>query len=80
MWYIRYSSLGYSDNGTQYQWGLPNDIPIAADFDGDGKDRPGRLSPGNGMWYIRYSSLGYSGNGANYQWGLPRRHPDCGRL
>ena len=47
------------------------DVPVTADFDGDGKTDIERLAghpPGN--WFIRYSSLNYSVDGyGHYQWG-----------
>ena len=37
-WFIRFSSQGFSiATANFFQWGLPGDVPIAADFDGDGK-------------------------------------------
>jgi hypothetical protein len=72
-WYILYSSLGYSA-ANSYQWGLPGDIPIAGDFDGDGKTELTVWRPSDGTWYIRYSSLGYSAANT-FQWGLPQDSP-----
>ena len=54
-----------------FQWGLFNDIPLAADFDGDGRTDLTVYRPSDGGWFIRYSSLGYAVNQwAYYQWGL----------
>ena len=71
-WYIRYSSLGYALNQWAYfQWGLSTDIPLAADFDGDGRSDLVVYRPSDGGWYIRYSALGYAQNQWGYfQWGL----------
>ena len=72
-WFLRDSSRGYSAvNSDYFQWGLPGDVPTAADFDGDGKTDLTVFRPSTGEWLIRYSSLAYSvGGSAVYQWGLP---------
>jgi hypothetical protein len=68
VWYIRYSSLGYLG---QFQWGLADDVPIAGDFDGDGKTDLAIWRPSNGSWYIRYSLIGYGVSATGfYQWGV----------
>ena len=40
--------------------GLPGDLPIAAEFDGDGKTELTVFRPSTGEWFIRYSTSGYS--------------------
>ena len=72
-WYVRYSSLSYST--TTYwlvQWGMPGDIPLIADFDGDRVAELAVFRPSSGQWYVRYSSLGYSTSTYwRVQWGMP---------
>ena len=55
--------LGYAVNQSAYfQWGLSTEMPLAADFDGDGRTDLAVYRPSNGGWFIRYSStLGYAG-------------------
>ena len=74
---IRYSSTGFAlDQWAYFQWGTATDIPIAADFDGDGTSDLVFYRPSNGGWYIRYSSRGYATNQTSYyQWGLPTDIP-----
>ena len=48
------ASTGYI--GYQAQFGLPNDLPRPADFDGDGKTDMAVWRPSNTTWYIRFSS------------------------
>jgi hypothetical protein len=51
---------------------LPGDLPIATDFDGDGRTDIAVFRLVIGGWFIRYSSLGYStASSSLYQWGLP---------
>ncbi len=37
-------------------WGLPGDIPTAADYDNDGTTDFSVIRPSNGFWYIQYAS------------------------
>jgi VCBS repeat protein/FG-GAP repeat protein len=51
-------------------WGTRGDIPIGADFDGDGKADACVWRPTDGRWYILYSKSDYSyGAASAMQWG-----------
>jgi len=55
-----------------FQWGLPTDIPVAGDFDGDGRPDLVIYRPAIGTWYLRLSSAGYAlAQAVKIQWGLP---------
>jgi hypothetical protein len=70
-WYVRFSSSEYSfADWTSFQWGVPGDMPLAADFDGDRKTDLTIFRPSSGEWFIRYSSTGYSYSFGTYQWGV----------
>jgi FG-GAP-like repeat len=69
-----YSLTGASDWKTMNVtgWGLPGDIPLRADFDGDGIPDLVVYRPSNGTWYILFSSTNFSYSSfAAYQWGAP---------
>jgi outer membrane protein assembly factor BamB len=61
MWYIQYSSGGSS---ALVQWGEGQfgDVPVPADYDGDGKADIAVWRPGDGNWYIIDSSTGQRQN------------------
>ena len=61
------------------QWGLPGDVPVPADYDGDGFAELAVWRPSNGVWFLRMSSNGYDRAHAQvYQWGLPGDLPIVG--
>ena len=64
---------------TSLSWGLPGDIPVIGDWNGDGKDDIGIFRPSSSMW-----SLDSNGNSAwevsdtTLSWGLPADIPVIG--
>ena len=70
-WYVRFSASNYSQaTSAWYQWGLPSDIPLVSDFDGDGRTDLAvyRPSSAHGTW--RISSSSYSSRQISIRWGL----------
>ncbi len=65
-WYL--SQTWNSASATIKQWGLPGDVPVPGEYDGDGKNDFAVWRPANGTWYILPSSS--PNNSGIYQWGL----------
>jgi hypothetical protein len=76
-WYWLTSSTGYNYTAQQNkQWGAPGDIPVSADFDGDGKTDLAVWRPSSGTWYVLSSSTGYDYAAQwGWQWGAPTDIP-----
>ena len=76
-WY----TCGYVNEGNCWaygraeQFGLPGDIPMGADFDGDGEDDLVVWRPSYGYWFIRSSK---DRSTQFIQWGLPGDLPLTG--
>lgn len=76
----------YSINGdsnwttiSEYQWGVTGDVPVRADFDGDGKPDLVVYRPSDLNWYVRFSSHNFSfATWTSYAWGLPGDIPMAG--
>jgi len=76
-----YEGLGYvidssTGAGRRNGWGLPDHIPVFADYDGDGKTDFASWNPIEGNWYFILSSTGAQ---PVVYWGAPGDIPVPGR-
>ena len=67
-WFIRQSTTGFTTS-VSFQWGLPRDVPVPGDYDGDGKTDLAVYRPATGTWYISQSTTDYT-TSVSFQWGL----------
>jgi hypothetical protein len=70
-WWIVNSGYLSGRTKKQYeviQWGLPGDIPLPADYSGNGRSDTTIWRPATGTWFVRSSD---TNSVETQQWGLP---------
>ncbi len=61
IWYILRSNSGYTPGGVYYEvWGVPSDVPVPGDYDGDGRDDVAVWRSSTGEWWIQRSTGGFT--------------------
>jgi hypothetical protein len=80
MWYLTNERSGQpGSTGGILNFGLPGDLPVAGDWDGDGRDSVGVFRPSNAMWYLTNERSGQPGvTGGILNFGLPGDLPVAG--
>lgn len=62
-----------------FQWGLPGDVSVHGDFDGDGVADLAVYRPSTGTWWILFSRTHFAPTDyQSFQWGLPGDVPMAG--
>ena len=68
VWDILKSSTNFTTY-TGYAWGVSGDVPVPADYDGDGVTDVAIYRPAFGHWFILNSITGFTTYSAR-QWGV----------
>lgn len=73
VWTLRMPD-GTSDS---FYYGVPSDVPMMCDWDGNGIDTPGLYRRDNGYMYLRYSN-DFGTADIEFFYGIPSDYPICG--
>ncbi len=73
IWYT--TSMDDAGGYSATKWGVEGDLPVPADYDGDGIMDIAVWRPSSGMWYINLSS---DGSVKYISWGMTTQHPTGG--
>jgi hypothetical protein len=71
-WHLRHAD----GSATTFYYGVPGDVPLLGDWDGDGDDTPGMYRPSNGFAYLTNTmppdgGVGVADSGLAFFFGIP---------
>jgi hypothetical protein len=75
-WHIRNSNSGGAPDSS-FWFGLPGQVPVVGDWNGDGVETPGSYEPQTGTWRLRNSNS-TGGSNVTFQYGGSQYRPVVG--
>jgi CHAP domain len=65
--WLLHTTSGAAITGNGFLWGIPGDIPVPGDYNGDGKSDLVTWRPSTGMWYMRtVTGAAIAGTGTHF--------------
>ena len=72
-------NFAWEPSDTSLSWGMPNDMPVIGDWNGDGKDGFGIFRPSSGIWSIDSNeNFIWEVSDTSLSWGMPGDIPVIG--
>jgi len=72
-------NFAWEPSDTSLSWGMPNDIPVIGDWNGDGMDGLGIFRPSSGIWSIDSNeNFIWEPSDKSLSWGMPGDTPVVG--
>ena len=73
-------NFAWEGSDVSLSWGLPNDIPVIGDWNGDNRDDIGIFRPSSGIWSLDSNgNFAWEGSDVSLSWGLPNDKPVVGK-
>jgi PKD repeat protein len=72
-------NYAWEGSDTSLSWGLPNDVPVIGDWNGDNRDDIGIFRPSSGIWSLDSNgNFAWEPSDTSLSWGLPNDLPIIG--
>jgi glucose/arabinose dehydrogenase len=78
IWYLRTSNSAGAPDAGQFAYGGPGWLPVAGDWNGDGKETIGVFNPATATWYLKNSNTPGAPDFTPFAYGAPGDIPVVG--